>query len=248
MLKEERHQFIINEVELHNKVLLTDLSESLNVSIDTVRRDVKELHKLKKLKKVHGGAISLGFESYSRSDVYVYALEKKKIIARKAIELLKSGDAILIHGGTTCIEFAKLMPSKLDLTCFTLSLPVAMELVKKSNVKVIFIGGVLSNHSQISVGGKAVHELSHVKMDYSFIGSGYINTTYGLSGSDWENEQVKKSIINASKKTILLTISEKLNTQQRFKTCDLGHIHTMITELDPTDEKLTQYKQHLNLL
>ena len=63
MLKEERHRIILGEVELHNRVLLTDLSEKLEVSIDTVRRDVKELDAEEKLRKVHGGAVSLGFVS-----------------------------------------------------------------------------------------------------------------------------------------------------------------------------------------
>ena len=56
MLKEERHKYILDQVHLHHKVLLNDLSEALTVSIDTVRRDVKELDREKKLKKVHGGA------------------------------------------------------------------------------------------------------------------------------------------------------------------------------------------------
>lgn len=248
MLKEERQQLIINEVELHNKVLLSDLSEALDVSIDTIRRDVKELHKQKKLKKVHGGAISLGFGSHIVPSVNVYALEKKNVIARKALSFVKNGDAILIHGGTTCIEFARILPQKINLTCFTLSLPVAMELVKKNNIKTIFIGGILSNDSQVAIGGKAIYDLSQIKVDYSFIGSGYIDIIYGLSGSDWESEQVKKAIINASKKTILLTISEKLNTQQRYKTCDLSSVHTLITELQPDDEKLTEYKKYITLL
>ena len=61
MLKEERQLAILNEVELHNRILLTDIAEKLNVSIDTARRDVKELDAVNKLRKVHGGAISLGF-------------------------------------------------------------------------------------------------------------------------------------------------------------------------------------------
>ncbi|MFT5738661.1 MAG: DeoR family fructose operon transcriptional repressor, partial [Maribacter sp.] len=60
MLKEERQQTILSEVELHNRILLTDIAETLDVSIDTIRRDVKELDLDKKLRKVHGGAISLG--------------------------------------------------------------------------------------------------------------------------------------------------------------------------------------------
>ena len=69
MLKEERHQKILNEVSLRNRVLLNDIAEHLDVSVDTVRRDVKELDKKQLLKKVHGGAISLGFTSNKNSAI-----------------------------------------------------------------------------------------------------------------------------------------------------------------------------------
>ena len=77
MLKEERHRTILNEVELHNRVQLTDIAEKLDVSIDTVRRDVKELDADNRLRKVHGGAVSLGFANYSPVRNNVYALEQK---------------------------------------------------------------------------------------------------------------------------------------------------------------------------
>ena len=77
MLKEERHQTILNEVALHNRVLLIDISEILDVSVDTVRRDVKQLDAEQKLKKVHGGAVSLGYVNNITPQHQVYAHTKK---------------------------------------------------------------------------------------------------------------------------------------------------------------------------
>ena len=94
MLKEERQRNILNEVVLHNRVLLTDIAENLNVSIDTVRRDVKELDAEGKLKKVHGGAIALGFTNYTPKNVNTYALEEKSAIAEKAVRFIKEGSVI----------------------------------------------------------------------------------------------------------------------------------------------------------
>lgn len=243
MLKEERQHSILNEVELHNRVLLTDLADKLNVSIDTVRRDVKELDEENLLVKVHGGAVSLGFANHSPQQSNVYALDKKKAIAKKAITLLRNNSVILIDGGTTCLELAKLLPTNLKLTCFTLSLPVAMELLRKPNVETIFIGGTLSKDSQIAMGPSAIHALSEIKVDYSFIGTGYVDTEFGLTEFDWDVVQTKKAVINASKKTVLLCISEKLNSQHRFKTCHLNVINTMVTELEPWDVKLDAFKK-----
>lgn len=244
MLKEERQQTILSEVELHNRILLTDIAETLDVSIDTVRRDVKELDAVNKLRKVHGGAISLGFTTNSTRNSNIYKLEEKSKIAEKAVTLLKDGSVIFVDGGTTCLELARLIPMNLDLTCFTHSLPVAMELLNKPNVTVILVGGQVSKESQIAIGANAIHNLSEIKVDYSFIGTGYVDSHYGLTEFDWDIVQVKKAVIKCSKKTVLLSISEKLNSQHRYKTCDINAINTMITELDPADHLLNSFRNH----
>ena len=244
MLKEERQQKILNEVELHNRILLTDIAETLDVSIDTVRRDVKELDAENKLRKVHGGAISMGFTNNATSNSNIYALTQKIKIAEKAINLLSDGKVIFIDGGTTCVELARLIPSNLQLTCFTFSLAVAMQLLAKPNITVQFIGGQISKESQISIGANTIHNLSEIRVDYSFIGTGYVDSLYGLTEFDWDIVQVKKAVIKSSKKTVLLCISEKLNSQHRYKTCDINAINTMITELDPDNNLLNLFRNH----
>ncbi len=242
MLKEERQKTILTEVELHNRILLTDIADSLEVSVDTVRRDVKELDADKKLRKVHGGAISLGYTSQTTPNPNTYALREKTTIAEKAVSLLKEGSVIFIDGGTTCLELARLIPPHLKMSCFTLSLPVALELISKPNVESIFIGGRISREAQISTGARTVHDLSEIKVDYGFIGTGYVDALHGLTEFDWDIVQVKKAVINASKKSVLLCISEKLNSQHRYKTCDINAINTMITELDPANNLLNPFR------
>jgi DeoR/GlpR family transcriptional regulator of sugar metabolism len=249
MLKEERQRIILNEVELHNRVQLTDIAEKLDVSIDTIRRDVKELDTENRLRKVHGGAISLGFATYSPKRNSVYALDEKINIAEKAAKLLKENSVVLIDGGTTCLELARLLPAELKITCFTLSLPVAMELLHKPNVETIFIGGQLSKDAQIALGANTINNLAEIKVDYSFIGTGYVDAKFGLTEFDWDIVQTKKAVIKASKKTVLLCISEKLNSQHRFKTCDLNAINSLVTELEPGHELLKNFRnQEIQLL
>lgn len=249
MLKEERHKAILNEVALHNRVLLTDLAEMLDVSIDTARRDVKELDVDNKLRKVHGGAISLGFTGPTASNSNTYALDKKIEIAKKGVNLLKEGSVIFIDGGTTCMELARLIPESLNLTCFTLSLPVALQLLTKPNIEVIMIGGRISKEAQITTGSGAIHALSEIQMDYGFIGTGYVDALHGLTEFDWDIVQVKKAVISASKKAVLLCISEKLNSQHRYKTCNISAINTMITELEPENNLLNSFRhQEIRLL
>ena len=119
-----------------------------------------------------------------------------------------------------------------------------MELSSKPNVTAIFIGGQISKDAQISIGANAIHNLSEIKVDYSFIGTGYVDSKYGLTEFDWDIVQLKKAVIKAAKKTVLLCISEKLNSQHRYKTCDINSINTMITELEPEDQLLNLFRNH----
>lgn len=248
MLKEERHQKILNEVSLRNRVLLNDIAEHLDVSVDTVRRDVKELDKKQLLKKVHGGAISLGFTSNINS-VEVYDIDEKQLIAHKAVGQIQDGSAIFIDGGTTCMELAKAIPNNKKITCFTLSLHIAMELVHKEGVDLIFIGGKVSNVSHMSISAGAINELSQITFDQSFIGTGYIDAVHGLSEFDWEVVQIKRAIIKSSKKTILLCISKKFNSQQKYKCVNVNAITTIVTELEPKDKLFEPFRSlNINLV
>ncbi|NKI27739.1 DeoR/GlpR transcriptional regulator [Arenibacter sp. 6A1] len=251
MEKNKRHQIILNEVHIHNRVLLNDLAGILNVSMDTVRRDVKELDKLQQLKKVHGGAVSNGFNLYSDRTNEVYKYENKSLIAQKGISLLKHGDVVLISGGSTNLELAKLLPRKMNLTFFTPSLPMAIELLNSSSSRyeVNLIGGKLSRGSQLTTGGGAINILSEITADICFLGTGYIDKENGITEVDWEIAQMKKAMIKASKKLVSLTISEKLNTTNRYKICDINALDTLVTELDPSSAALNKYrKEGINLL
>jgi len=118
MLKEERQAYIIHQINLHNKVLSSDLSVQLNVSEDTIRRDLNELAENGQVLKVYGGALSKSFQ-FPFQDGNVYAKESKKEIAKKAISLIQNGMTVLVGGGTTMIELARLIPNDVQCTFFT---------------------------------------------------------------------------------------------------------------------------------
>ncbi|WP_343485871.1 DeoR/GlpR family DNA-binding transcription regulator [Allomuricauda sp. d1] len=243
MLKAERHQIILNEVQLHNRVLLGDIAEELNVSIDTVRRDVKELDEQHLLRKVHGGAIALGFNTLTIQGQGVYALVEKRKIAEKAIKLIRPGQVLLISGGTTNVELVRMLPPKLELTCFTPNLAVAVQLLNKPNVETILIGGKLVTDSQIAVGGSAINMLSDIRADLCFLGTNSIHSEAGITEFDWEIVQLKKAMISASKKVVSPSISEKLDSIRKYRICGTEAIDVLITELEPTDSKLSPYSE-----
>lgn len=241
MLKEERLKAIIREINLHNKVLSTDLSHLLNVSDDTVRRDLKELVDSGQILKVHGGAVSKSFVSSFNVYSNIYALLEKQQIAAKAIGLLKNNMVVLTEGGTTILELAKSIPDKLHATFLTISPQVAITLSDHSNLEVITIGGKLNKNANLHVGASVVNQLSGFKADLCFLGANAFSAQDGLTDVDWEVVEVKKALIRSAKKVAVLSISEKLNTTQRIKICEINKVNYLVTELAPGNPLLQSY-------
>jgi len=247
MLKKERHAFIIKQINLHNKVLSSDLSAQLQVSEDTIRRDLNNLAEIGKIEKVHGGALSKSFHfPYQLNEVY--AQESKKQIARKAVTLLTEGMVVLTGGGTTMIEIARMIPDTLEATFFTISPLVALELSERGLLTVILIGGQLSKNAHINMGAKTVSELAEIKVDLCFLGANGIDFQEGITDSDWEVVQVKKAMIRSSRRLAIMSLGEKLGSVQRMKVCDLNALDYLITDRNETDEILSDYKDFVKII
>ncbi|MFM8450502.1 MAG: DeoR/GlpR family DNA-binding transcription regulator [Haliscomenobacter sp.] len=242
MLKKERQALILREVNIHNKVILADLSQKLQVSEDTVRRDIQELADAGRIIKVRGGALSKSYQVYTYKEHDIYAYQEKTIIARKAISLLRDGMLVLISGGSTNLEIARILPPDLKVTFLTISLTTAMQLLEHPSSETIFIGGQLSKTAQIAVGGEVVQSLHEFIPDICFLGVNGIDTQEGLTENDWEVASIKKAMIRVSKKVYALSIAEKLNSVQKIKVGSVNQIDALITELAPEHELLTPYR------
>lgn len=241
MLKRERHDHIMRQINLHNRVLTSDLVQQLNVSEDTIRRDLQELVDTQQLHKVHGGALSKSYQS-NFNDTEIYAREAKIAIAKKTLPLIKDGMVILTGGGTTIIELVKQLPAQLHATFFTVSPFVAIELSKYEKIEVILIGGLFSKNSQVTYGGNVISQLSEINADLCLMGTSALHPQDGLTDTDWEINQLKKSMLQCSKKIAILCISEKLNITLRLRVAALQQINCLVTELDPTAESLGPYR------
>ncbi|HVV70913.1 MAG TPA: DeoR/GlpR family DNA-binding transcription regulator [Verrucomicrobiae bacterium] len=247
MLKEERFQYIISQINIHNKVLSSDLSAKLNVSEDTIRRDLNELTDSGQIIKVHGGAISKSFHfPYSERDIY--KKEEKKEIARKAVELIEDGMLVIAGGGTTMIELARLIPDNLHCTFLTISPVIAIELGEHPNLNVHLIGGKLSPETQILVGAQVIHQLAEIQADLCFMGTNSLSLTKGITDSDWEAVQVKKAMIRSAGQTAILSIAEKLDSIQKIKVCSLSDVTHLVTDLHPGNKLLSKYAPHVNII
>ena len=243
MLKEERHAFILHQVNLHNKVLSADLSQQINVSDDTIRRDLQQLADDGKIIKVHGGALSPSFHSGHHTPKELYGYKQKNIIAQKAVSLIKDGMFVLSGGGTTIIELARALPPGLHATFISGSIPALFEYSSHPNIEVIAIGDKISKNSKITVGPEAISKIKEIKADLCFLGVNAMNLENGVSDNDWDVVQVKKAMIESTRRLVCLTISEKINSQQPIQVCDIKKIDTLITELPADNAILKPYVQ-----
>jgi DeoR/GlpR family transcriptional regulator of sugar metabolism len=242
MLKRERQAFIVGEINVHNRVLSSDLSLQLKVSEDTVRRDLQELHEDGVLTKVHGGAISKSIQ-FSLRHNGVYSQPGKICIAQKALPLIQDGMIVLLSGGTTNIELIKLLPQTLKATFVTVSIPTALELMHHPGAEVIFIGNKLQKESQMAVGAAVIQKLAEIKADLCFLGTNSIDAKEGITDSDWEVVEVKKEMIKQAGKVVSLAIAEKLNTVQRLNVCPIGSVQVLVTDLEPGHEQLRAFRE-----
>ncbi|MCF6279777.1 MAG: DeoR/GlpR family DNA-binding transcription regulator [Flavobacteriaceae bacterium] len=241
MLKQERHQVILKKIKKNRKVLSNVLSKELFVSEDTVRRDLKELELKKLLHKVHGGALSIESKILTYDERSIADIDKKKIIAKKAVKLIHDGQVIIMSGSTTNLELAKIIPENINATVFTYSLPIALELTYHPSVEVIFIGGKLNKDAQVTTGIDVVNLISKIRADICFMGTGGINIKRGMTEPNWEVSHIKKCMIEASDYVVAMCISTKVMDVKRFSVVPLRDIDTIITDFKPNNPIFNEY-------
>jgi DeoR/GlpR family transcriptional regulator of sugar metabolism len=240
MLKRERQAYIMQQLNVHNKVLSSDLSERLDVSEDTVRRDLQELAETGDLIKVHGGALSQNFH-FTLQNGLVYNPDEKRRIAQKAAALITEGMFVLLSGGTTIRELVKALPPPLNATFITSSVPTALELMNHPTAEVIFLGNKLHKHTQMAIGAEVVQRLSGIRADLCILGTNSIDADAGITDLEWEVIEVKKAMIAAAQRLVSVAISEKLDSVQHLQVCGIAAIDYLVTELEPDHERLKPY-------
>ncbi|MDN5285325.1 MAG: Transcriptional regulator, DeoR family [Mucilaginibacter sp.] len=247
MLKAERLQKIVEQIAKDNKVVLDDLSQLLNVSTDTVRRDIKELSDKGLLKAVRGGAI-IG------SPVHPHFKERqhidthhKKAIAQKVLEFIKPGQVILVGAGTTTTAAIYALPKDITLTVVTNSFPIVSILEDYPNVDVFFIGGQLNKHGFSTGGYETIEAIRNFRADICLFGICSIDLKLGITGADHEESLLDRAMIETSKYIIALSTYDKIGVSDPYYVCAANAIDALITEKDPSTADLDGFK-HAGIL
>ena len=240
MLRVERYSIILDEIRTHNQVKSSKLCDILKVSEDTIRRDLNDLEEKGQLKKVHGGAMALSYiPSFIKREVQ--EIQTKHIVAKKALSLIEDGQVIIIDGGTSNLQLVSLLPVDKKLTIFTNSIPVASKLCEYPYIDGVLLGGNILRKGHTTIGHHAVESLEGIHADMCFLGITSIDPVYGLTEDNRQETTIKKAIIEASDTVVSMVISNKLNSRQAFKVCDIDSLNILVTELDTEDDILLPF-------
>ncbi|TXE10434.1 DeoR/GlpR transcriptional regulator [Gelidibacter salicanalis] len=241
MKKNHRQRLIIDLVMLHRKVDTDQLALDLNVSSDTIRRDLNDLDEKGMLTKVHGGAVSSIQKLFHYNENAVFNREHKNSIATKAIHLLEDGMVAIVSGGTTNLVFVNNLPKTLKATIYTYSLEIALQLTDHPHIETIFIGGKIQKKSVVTTGIEVFQTLSKIHADLCFVGASGITLNEGITDEGYEIALIKRAMVDASDKVVSLITSNKLCVRHNYSVCPLSAIDVMVTDLQPEHHLLEGY-------
>lgn len=226
-----RKKRILEELTLKGKVEILELVDLLDVSAMTVRRDLDELEKQKKLIRTHGGAALpqaiIGEQSYSQKLSEAHA--QKVEIAEIAVGLVKDGMRILLDSGTTTFEIARRLKSRENLTIVTNDIKIAAELVD-SQMEVILLGGKIQNDVGAVFGSYAEKMLKDIHVDILFLGAHAVHSTLGITSATFEKAAIKREMIHASESVYLVVDAQKFEKKAFAKIADVDSITGIITD------------------
>ncbi|MDZ7897062.1 MAG: DeoR/GlpR family DNA-binding transcription regulator [Arcicella sp.] len=242
MLREERLQIILKMLETDQRVSSIQLAEILNVSDDTIRRDLNELDENGLLKKVHGGAVPKSPSPYKLTERINISHEEKLVLGRKAQAFFKNGQVIILDNGSTNMEVAKLMSPDLKATVFTTSIPIAQILCEHPNIELFMLGGKVFKDAQNTYGTEVIELLGKIRADIFLVGVCGMHHQIGVTMPDWGESVVKRKMAEVSQKVIALVTADKFNTAENYVVCPYNHIDVMITDDTITETQLLDYQ------
>lgn len=247
MLKKKRHELILDLLKRNGTVSVTDIVDKLNVSDMTVRRDLTELEESGSLRRVHGGAISLGEypkEELSHDAKKVINISEKNRIAEKAIELINDGDIIYMGPGTTMEIMAQKMERQ-DYEVYTNCLPVFNTLADK-DINVYLLGGKIKKNTQAFNGYITLAVLENLKFHKAFFSANGVTNNSIMTATLEEGKTQELALNNSTEKYLLLDAS-KVGKEDFFTYYSLNDVTAVVINNDE-DHRYEQIVKHSNIL
>jgi DeoR/GlpR family transcriptional regulator of sugar metabolism len=210
MLTSERKSLISARLRRDGRLVAKVFAEELDLSEDTIRRDLREMAAEGLLARVHGGALPVQPalpDFAARKEV---ASDEKKRLGQLAATLIAPGETVFIDGGTTNAQIARALRRDVAFTVVTHSPTIAAELEHHPTAEVILVGGRIYKHSMVAVGSIASAAIATFRPDIFFLGATAVHSRHGFTTGDFEEAAIKRQIAAQSARTYVALTAEKL--------------------------------------
>lgn len=230
MLAEERQKRIEEYLLKTEFASLDELSEQVDVSVSTVRRDLGILESRGVLRRTHGGARL----TQPKSDEFTFSTRdthqstEKEAIARACAELIRPNQTVIMDAGTTVFHVANHLESK-SPQIFTNSLPIANLFSTTAKVEVVVSGGVIYPRLGVLVGPLAVEAFSKINCDVAIMGAGGL-TLDGITNSHGLLIDIQRAMLRAARKVIFCLDHTKFGRPSLSPLCELAAINVIVTD------------------
>ncbi|HKZ38575.1 MAG TPA: DeoR/GlpR family DNA-binding transcription regulator [Chryseolinea sp.] len=228
----DRHELILKKLQQNGRVSIQELSDLIQVSGVTIRKDLKLLEDKHLLFRTMGGA-SLNnpytIERPINEKELLNAAEKQRI-AKAALSLIGENDSIMIGSGTTVFELARcLLPSK-NLTVITPAARVTLELCNRREIEVFQLGGLVRQNSSSVAGSYAERILEDISCGVLFLGVDGIDLEFGFSITNLAEASLNQKMIDCAQSVAVLADSTKFGRRGLGKVCNFEQVHYIITD------------------
>ena len=243
MVKENRLNYILDKLHSQNEVGYNELSNDLQVSEDTIRRDIDALASNGLLLKIRGGAIPRSHNPLSFKERQGHLQDDKEIIALKAQTLIKPGQTIFMDGGTSVYTLASLLSINIKLTIITGNLAIIPVLSPHPHVELIVLGGKYLKQTETIAGYQAIKMVKNFQADLYFLGVCALDITKGVTASFMEEAELKHAMLEQSNVTVALSTIDKLEIWEPYTVCPIRSIQYIITEVDSNYRNLQPFRE-----
>jgi DeoR family fructose operon transcriptional repressor len=246
MYPEERQNALALLVEQRGRVSVTGAAEQFGVTTETVRRDLAVLERAGMLRRVHGGAVpvsAVALVELGLGERTGRLAEQKAKIACAALDFLPgTNGSIILDGGTTTAALAELLPTDRRLLVVTNAVPIAARLAHAPGVTVQVLGGRVRGVTQCTVGETAVGKLADLRADVAFMGTNGI-TTHGFTTPDEDEASVKRAMVRAGQRVVVLADSSKLDQETLVRFAAPEDVDVLITDGGADPEALASLEK-----
>lgn len=236
MLAEERQNQIVALVNAHRSMSVTDIQQVLDVSRETVRRDLLVLEQGRKLRRTYGGALALDTTEPELALRHVINAEGKGAIGQLAAQVVPDGATIMLGGGTTVQNVSEALSVRRNLTVVTNCVTSSLKLGGRNGNRVHLLGGELQSQNQTTLGRDTSDMLSGYSAEFAVIGAGGISPDGYILDYTREEAELYRLMVHSARTTILVADRSKFGRIVPFRIESLEKAAYLVTDVEPEGE------------